>query len=68
MERIYMERVYWVTGFYNRSEKIYDNLDEAISACKKYNKKAKNKRWVMSGIPLDPGTIHFTNVRKEYHE
>lgn len=44
------EKVYFVSGCYNSSLKEYSTLEEAIKACDKYNKKAKHKRHVYSGI------------------
>lgn len=58
------KRVYFVTGSYNSSLKQYETLEQAIIACDKYNKKAKHKRWVCSGICV--GDCKYQDVRKEY--
>lgn len=58
-------RKYWISGFMNKSNKIYDDLEKAIRACEKYNKRVKNKRYVMSGIPEDGNLQYFTDVRQE---
>lgn len=59
-------RKYWISGFMYTSNIVYDDLETAVKACKKYNKRAKNKRFVMSGIPVDCKLQYFTNVRKEF--
>lgn len=58
------ERVYFVSGCYNTSLKEYGTLEEAIKACNKYNKKAKHKRNVYSGIRI--GKNCYIERRKEY--
>ena len=58
-------RKYWISGFMNKSRKIYDDLEMAVRTCEKYNKRAKYKRYVMSGIPEDSNLQYFTDVRQE---
>lgn len=60
------KRVYYIRGSYNSTLKTYDNLEEAIKACDKYNKKAKHKRTVCSGIPTYEGSHSFYDPKTEY--
>lgn len=61
-----MKRKYIITGAFNTSHKQYDSLEEAITQCKKINKRVKNKRRVMSGIPIETGCYIETKI--EYME
>lgn len=58
------ERVYFVSGCYHSSLKEYDTLEDAIKACDKYNKKAKHKRHVYSGIKI--GEHCYIDRTQEY--
>lgn len=60
------KRVYYIRGCYNSSLKNYETLEEAIKACDKYNKKAKHKRNVYSGIPVPYKQYCYYDPRLEY--
>lgn len=60
-----MERKYFLMGW-NSTKNCYDKLEEAITACKKYNKKVKHKRCVYSGIPK--GENIYMNPKLEWED
>lgn len=58
------KRVYFISGHRTTTCKEFDTLEEAVKACIKYNKKVKNPRRVMSGIPV--GNSRYTDDKIEW--